>query len=128
MAINCGKVEFMDGGVFNAGTVSNGSVVGCSVSGSLIDSSCIKNTTETDKQTALVFANAIAQLSTEELRALALAIAKALPDAQPVAGPERTQTEALPTAIAGGRHFVLGAPAGWLDMRGLVVPAYKVSE
>lgn len=128
MALNCGKVEFMDGGVFNAGTVSNSNVLGSVVSGSVVDSSAIKNATETDAKTAQVFADAIASLDTEQLRNLALAIARALPDAEAVAGPERSHMEALPTAIAGGRHFVLGAPAGWLDMRGLVVPAYKRPE
>lgn len=128
MAINCGAPSFMDGGTINSATVTNSTVQGSVINGSHIEASALHKVTEVDDATAQVLANAISKLGTEELRALAKAIAEAMPVIEPTLGPERSKTEALPTDIAGDRRFLLGAPNGWLKMRGVVIPAYKAQS
>lgn len=128
MAISCSAPNFMDGGAINNAAITNSTVQGSVINGSHIEASVLHKVTEVDEATAQVFANAIAKLDTEELRALAKAIAKAMPVIEPMLGPERSQAESLPTEIAGDRRFILGAPNGWLKLRGVVVPAYKAQD
>lgn len=125
MAINCGAQSFMDGGTINNATVTNSTVQGSVINGSHIEASALHKVTEVDEATAKVLATAISKLDTEELRALAKAIAEAMPVIEPALGPVRNKAESLPLDIAGDRRFLLGAPNGWLKLRGVVVPAYK---
>lgn len=125
MAINCSAPSFVDGGTINNATVTNSTVQGSLINGSHIEASALHKVTEVDESTAQVFATAISKLGTEELRALAKAIAEAMPVIETTVGPARSKEEALPTDIAGDRRFLLGAPNGWLKLRGVVVPAYK---
>lgn len=128
MAINCGTPGFMDGGTINSATVTNSTVQGSIINGSHIEASALHKVTEVDEATAQVVANSIAKLGTEELRALAKAIAAAMPVIEPMLGPERSKEDSLPTEIAGDRRFILGAPNGWLKLRGVIVPAYKTQD
>lgn len=126
--MNCGEISFMDGGTLNSATITNSTVQGSVINGSHIEASGLYKVTEVDDATAQVIATAISELGTEDLRALAKAIADAMPVVEPVLGPDRTQEESLPTEIAGDRRFLLGAPNGWLKLRGVIVPAYKAQD
>lgn len=125
MAVDCGAVDFMDGGTISNATITSSTVQGSVINGSAISASSLNTVTDVDDATAKVIASAIAGLPTEVLRELAKAIAEAMPVVAPTLGPDRTETDTLPTDIAGDRRYLLGAPAGWLEMRGVVVPAYK---
>lgn len=128
MAINCSAPSFMDGGTINSATVTNSTVQGSVINGSHIEASALHKVTEVDEATAQVLANAIAKLGTEELRALAKAIADAMPVIEPALGPAHSKEDSLPLEIAGDRRYLLGAPNGWLTLRGVVVPAYKAQS
>lgn len=125
MATNCGAINFMDGGVINNATVTNSTVQGSVISGSHIEASALHKVTEIDEASTHVLVTAISKLDTESLRALAKAIAEAMPVIEPTVGPARSKEDSLPTDVAGDRRFLLGAPNGWLELRGVVVPAYK---
>lgn len=128
MATNCGAPSFMDGGTINNATVTNSTVQGAVINGSHIEASALYKVTDVDEASARVIAAALTKLDTEELRALAKAIAEAMPVIEPTLGPARSKAEALPTDVAGDRRFLLGAPNGWLKLRGVVVPAYKAQS
>lgn len=128
MSIDCGGSNFQDGGTITNATVTNSAVQGSVINGSAITASAIEKLTSLDQSSALVVANAIAGLDTESLRALAKAICEAMPVIEPTLGPARSKAPELPTDIAGDRRFILGAPNGWLKLRGVVVPAYKAQE
>lgn len=128
MGNNCGEIGFVDGGVINSATVSNSAIQGSIINGSEISASSLKNITSVDDATAQVIATAISRLGVEELRGLAKALADAMPVIEPALGPAHTTEDALPTEIAGKRYFLLGAPDGWLKMRGVAIPAYMTQE
>lgn len=129
MPVNCGSIEFVDGGVINNATMTNSTIQGSVINGSAIEASSLSRITAVDADTAVVIANVIAKLDTEQLRALAKAITDAMPDTIETAlGPAHTKDDALPTELAGGRQYVLGSPMGWLKMQGVVIPAYQAQE
>lgn len=126
--MDCGAVSFLDGGTINNATVTNSTIQGSVINGSHIEASSLHKITEVDSATAQVIANAISQLNTEELRALAKAVALAMPDIESITGPDISKDEAIPTDIAGDRQYLLGAPSKWLSIRGVAVPAYKTQD
>lgn len=120
----CGNNGPIEGGFINHSTVANSTIQGSAINGSVISASSLQTVTSVDDASALVIANAIAKLSTEELRALAKAICDAMPLVEVAAGPSSSVKDSLPTEIWGGRQAILGSPSGWLRLRGVVVPAY----
>lgn len=125
---NCGNTGLQDGGVINNATITGSSIQGSVINGSHIEASALYKVTEVDDATAQVIATAISKLDTEQLRALAKAISEAMPVIEAALGPEHSVDDSLPTDVAGDRRFLLGAPSGWLNLRGVVVPAYKAQD
>lgn len=128
MSVDCGAVYFMDGGTIKSSTITDSTIQGSVINGSVVEASKLTNTTAVDSNTAQVIADAIAKLDTENLRALGKAIAEAMPAPKPTAGPETTTDTYLPTEMIGSRRYVMGAPAGWIEWRGVIIPAYKAGE
>lgn len=120
----CGGADVIDGGTVTNSTVTNSTVQGSVINGSAITASSLNTITSVDSGSALVIANAISKLSTEELRALAKAISDAMPLVEVSLGPKSSTKDSLPTEVFGNRQSLLGAPAGWLELRGVIVPAY----
>lgn len=122
--MGCGGPDVLDGGTVTNTTVTNSTIQGSAINGSAISASSLSTLTGVDSPSAHVIADAIAKLDTEELRALAKAIALAMPLIEVSLGPSASVKDSLPTEVLGNRQALLGAPAGWLELRGVIVPAY----
>lgn len=128
MSASCGQNGPIEGGIISSSTIVGSTVQGSIISGSAIQASSLEQLTKVDDSSALVIADAISKLSTEQLRALAKAIADAMPLLSPTVGPASTNATSLPTEVVGSREKLLGGPSGWLKLRGVVVPAYASQE
>lgn len=120
----CDNSGFMRGGVITEATISKSDIQASTITGSVIESSTINNLAGIDDASAKVIADALGQLSPEQLASLAKAVAAAL---APLAGkaPSATTTPELPVTLYGARTALMGEPVRWMQIDGFVVPAYN---
>lgn len=122
---DCGVIEYMKYGTVSEADIVSSRIASSTVTGCQIASSHITDLASLDAASAQRIADAIAELPTEQLTALAAAIAKALPAAPVGTAPVVTEGIELPTAVLGERAQLLGKPALWLQYKDFVVPAYQ---
>lgn len=126
MSDSCCSLEFARGGVINESSVTNSQIVNSTVQASTITASSIEMLASIDAASAVVIAEALAKLSSAQLKSLAEAIHNAhgaVYGAEPV---RSSSGEELPTTVVGQRTFLLGEPDAW-EMRkdGLCAPVFR---
>lgn len=128
MSSGCSQLDFLRGGFIAEAQISSSNIQGSVISGSELTASSVTNLTGIDEASIKKIVDGIAQLPEEHLAILAQAIQKAMPNAAPSTAPVETVADDLPTTVLGRRDKLLGEPTGWLELSGLVVPAYEVKE
>jgi hypothetical protein len=126
MSDSCCSLEFARGGVIDESSVINSQIVNSTVQASTITASSIEMLASIDAASAVVIAEALAKLSSAQLKSLAEAIHNAhgaVYGAEPV---RSSSGEELPTTVVGQRTFLLGEPDAW-EMRkdGLCAPVFR---
>lgn len=126
MSDSCCSLEFARGGVIDESSVTNSQIVNSTVQASTITASSIEMLASIDAASAVVIAEALAKLSSAQLKSLAEAIHNAhgaVYGAEPV---RSSSGEELPTTVVGQRTFLLGEPDVW-EMRkdGLCAPVFR---
>lgn len=126
MSDSCCSLEFVRGGVIDESSVTNSQIVNSTVQASTITASSIEMLASIDAASAVVIAEALAKLSSAQLKSLAEAIHNAhgaVYGAEPV---RSSSGEELPTMVVGQRTFLLGEPDAW-EMRkdGLCAPVFR---
>lgn len=126
MSDSCCSLEFARGGVIDESSVTNSQIVNSTVQASTITASSIEMLASIDAASAVVIAEALAKLSSAQLKSLAEAIHNAhgaVYGAEPV---RSSSDEELPTTVVGQRTFLLGEPDAW-EMRkdGLCAPVFR---
>lgn len=126
MSDSCCSLEFARGGVIDESSVTNSQIVNSTVQASTITASSIEMLASIDTASAVVIAEALAKLSSAQLKSLAEAIHNAhgaVYGAEPVSS---SSGEELPTTVVGQRTFLLGEPDAW-EMRkdGLCAPVFR---
>lgn len=126
MSDSCCSLEFARGGVIDESSVINSQIVNSTVQASTITASSIEMLASIDAASAVVIAEALAKLSSVQLKSLAEAIHNAhgaVYGAEPV---RSSSGEELPTTVVGQRTFLLGEPDAW-EMRkdGLCAPVFR---
>lgn len=126
MSDSCCSLEFARGGVIDESSVTNSQIVNSTVQASTITASSIEMLASIDAASAVVIAEALAKLSSAQLKSLAEAIHNAhggVYGAEPV---RSSSGEELPTTVVGQRTFLLGEPDAW-EMRkdGLCAPVFR---
>lgn len=126
MSDSCCSLEFARGGVIDESSVTNSQIVNSNVQASTITASSIEMLASIDAASAVVIAEALAKLSSAQLKSLAEAIHNAhgaVYGAEPV---RSSSGEELPTTVVGQRTFLLGEPDAW-EMRkdGLCAPVFR---
>lgn len=126
MSDSCCSLEFVRGGVIDESSVTNSQIVNSTVQASTITASSIEMLASIDAASAVVIAEALAKLSSAQLKSLAEAIHNAhgaVYGAEPV---KSSSGEELPTTVVGQRTFLLGEPDAW-EMRkdGLCAPVFR---
>lgn len=126
MSDSCCSLEFVRGGVIDESSVTNSQIVNSTVQASTITASSIEMLASIDAASAVVIAEALAKLSSAQLKSLAEAIHNAhgaVYGAEPV---RSSSGEELPTTVVGQRTFLLGEPDAW-EMRkdGLCAPVFR---
>lgn len=126
MSDSCCSLEFARGGVIDESSVTNSQIVNSTVQASTITASSIEMLASIDAASAVVIAEALAKLSSAQLKSLAEAIHNAhgaVYGAEPV---RSSSGEELPTMVVGQRTFLLGEPDAW-EMRkdGLCAPVFR---
>lgn len=126
MSDSCCSLEFVRGGVIDESSVTNSQIVNSTVQASTITASSIEMLASIDAASAVVIAEALAKLSSAQLKSLAEAIHNAhgaVYGAEPV---RPSSGEELPTTVVGQRTFLLGEPDAW-EMRkdGLCAPVFR---
>lgn len=126
MSDSCCSLEFARGGVIDESSVTNSQIVNSTVQASTITASSIEMLASIDAASAVVIAEALAKLSSAQLKSLAEAIHNAhgaVYGAEPV---RSSSGEELPTTVVGQRSFLLGEPDAW-EMRkdGLCAPVFR---
>ena len=126
MSDSCCSLEFARGGVIDESSVTNSQIVNSPVQASTITASSIEMLASIDAASAVVIAEALAKLSSAQLKSLAEAIHNAhgaVYGAEPV---RSSSGEELPTTVVGQRTFLLGEPDAW-EMRkdGLCAPVFR---
>lgn len=126
MSDSCCSLEFARGGVIDESSVTNSQIVNSTVQASTITASSIEMLVSIDAASAVVIAEALAKLSSAQLKSLAEAIHNAhgaVYGAEPV---RSSSGEELPTTVVGQRTFLLGEPDAW-EMRkdGLCAPVFR---
>lgn len=126
MSDSCCSLEFAKGGVIDESSVTNSQIVNSTVQASTITASSIEMLASIDAASAVVIAEALAKLSSAQLKSLAEAIHNAhgaVYGAEPV---RSSSGEELPTTVVGQRTFLLGEPDAW-EMRkdGLCTPVFR---
>lgn len=126
MSDSCCSLEFTRGGVIDESSVTNSQIVNSTVQASTITASSIEMLASIDAASAVVIAEALAKLSSAQLKSLAEAIHNAhgaVYGAEPV---RSSSGEELPTTVVGQRTFLLGEPDAW-EMRkdGLCAPVFR---
>lgn len=126
MSDSCCSLEFARGGVIDESSVTNSQIVNSTVQASTITASSIEMLASIDTASAVVIAEALAKLSSAQLKSLAEAIHNAhgaVYGAEPV---KSSSGEELPTTVVGQRTFLLGEPDAW-EMRkdGLCAPVFR---
>lgn len=126
MSDSCCSLEFARGGVIDESSVTNSQIVNSTVQASTITASSIEMLASIDTASAVVIAEALAKLSSSQLKSLAEAIHNAhgaVYGAEPV---RSSSGEELPTTVVGQRTFLLGEPDAW-EMRkdGLCAPVFR---
>lgn len=126
MSDSCCSLEFVRGGVIDESSVTNSQIVNSTVQASTITASSIEMLASIDAASAVVIAEALAKLSSAQLKSLSEAIHNAhgaVYGAEPV---RSSSGEELPTTVVGQRTFLLGEPDAW-EMRkdGLCAPVFR---
>lgn len=119
-----GALEFVDGGVINAATVTNSQVVTTVIQNSVFEAGRIANLVSIDDASASLIANAFLRLGKTDLKNIASAILGA------AELPEATEQPALEEGNLSRQHYgsadaVLGTPDKWLTVGDGAVPLYK---
>ncbi len=118
-----GALEFVDGGVINATTVTNSQIVTSVIQNSAFEAGRITNLVSIDDASASLIAKAFLSLGEDDLKRLATAIlgAAELPTA-----PQPSLNEGnLSRQHYGSADAVLGKPDKWLTVGGGAVPLYN---
>lgn len=126
MSDSCCSLEFARGGVIDESSVTNSQIVNSTVQASTITASSIEMLASIDAASAVVIAEALAKLSSAQLKSLAEAIHNAH-GAVYGAEPMRSSSgEELPTTVVGQRTFLLGEPDAWETRKdGLCAPVFR---
>lgn len=124
----CGDIDYVDGGTINNATVTNSTVQGSEINGSVVRASQLMEITSVDAKAAQTIADAVGALDAEKLQTLAKAILAAMPTPAATTGPKAEKMDYLPTDVIGSRRALLGAPNGWIEWRGVIIPAFKAGE
>lgn len=119
-----GALEFVDGGVINAATITNSQIVTSIIQNSAFESGRIANLVSIDDASASLIAKAFLSLGKEDLKALATVILGA------AELPAATEQPALEEGNLSRQHYgsadaVLGTPNKWLTVGDGAVPLYK---
>lgn len=126
MSDSCCSLEFVRGGVIDESSVTNSQIVNSTVQASTITASSIEMLASIDAASAVVIAEALAKLSSAQLKSLAEAIHNAhgaVYGAEPV---RSSSGEELPTTVVGQRTFLLGEPDAWETRKdGLCAPVFR---
>lgn len=126
MSDSCCSLEFARGGVIDESSVTNSQIVNSTVQASTITASSIEMLASIDAASAVVIAEALAKLSSAQLKSLAEAIHNAhgaVYGAEPV---RSSSGEELPTTVVGQRTFLLGEPDAWeVRKDGLCAPVFR---
>lgn len=126
MSDSCCSLEFARGGVIDESSVTNSQIVNSTVQASTITASSIEMLASIDAASAVVIAEALAKLSSAQLKSLAEAIHNAhgaVYGAEPV---RSSSGEELPTTVVGQRTFLLGEPDAWETRKdGLCAPVFR---
>lgn len=125
MSDSCCSLEFARGGVIDESSVTNSQIVNSTVQASTITASSIEMLASIDAASAVVIAEALAKLSSAQLKSLAEAIHNAHGAVYGAAPVRSSSGEELPTTVVGQRTFLLGEPDAW-EMRkdGLCAPVF----
>ena len=126
MSDSCCSLEFARGGVIDESSVTNSQIVNSTVQASTITASSIEMLASIDAASAVVIAEALARLSSAQLKSLAEAIHNAHGAVYGVEPVRSSSGEELPTTVVGQRTFLLGEPDAW-EMRkdGLCAPVFR---
>ena len=126
MSDSCCSLEFARGGVIDESSVTNSQIVNSTVQASTITASSIEMLASIDAASAVVIAEALAKLSSAQLKSLAEAIHNAhgaVYGAEPV---RSSSGEELPTTVVGQRTFLLGESDAWeMCKDGLCAPVFR---
>lgn len=120
--MSCGSLEYLEGGTLKSVSVLNSQIVNSAVANSDLESCSIKSLASIDADSAHKIADAISELSPEQLAALAKALFSAI--GASTAEPVKSNDSALPTQMFGARNSSLGGPNVWMTIGGYVVPGY----
>lgn len=126
MSDSCCSLEFAKGGVIDESSVTNSQIVNSTVQASTITASSIEMLASIDAASAVVIAEALAKLSSAQLKSLAEAIHNAHGAVYGTEPVRSSSGEELPTTVVGQRTFLLGEPDAW-EMRkdGLCAPVFR---
>lgn len=115
---------YAEDGVINRSTITNSQITNSTVQASDLVSCSIKDLANIDESSAKRIVDAIAQLDSNQLSALATAIQESF---SPVDGDEPTALEGpeLPTTMVGTRDQMLGRPDGWAKFGPYSIPLYR---
>ncbi len=120
---NC-NTRYAEDGVINRSTITNSQITNSTVQASDLVSCALKDLATIDASSAKRIVDAIAQLDSTELMALANAIQECF---TPIDGDEPAALEGpeVPTTIVGTRDQMLGRPDGWAKFGPYSIPLYR---
>lgn len=126
MSDSCCSLEFARGGVIDESSVTNSQIVNSTVQASTITASSIEMLASIDAASAVVIAEALAKLSSAQLKSLAEAIHNAHGAVYGTEPVRSSSGEELPTTVVGQRTFLLGEPDAWERRKdGLCAPVFR---
>lgn len=126
MSDSCCSLEFARGGVIDESSVTNSQIVNSTIQASKVVASSIEMLASLDEASAVVIAEALANLSPAQLKSLAEAIHNAHGAVYGSEPARMTSGEELPTAVVGQRTFLLGEPDAWETRKdGLCAPVFR---
>ena len=116
MANSCGEIRFLEGGTISESNVVSSAISNSTVTNSTISASTIENLLEVDAATAETVADAIAELSANDIKTLADALLASIEPG--VSSPDSECTNGvLPGQYIGvSADVFLGAPVGWVSI------------
>lgn len=123
--MSCGEISMLDGGTIRNSTIINSQIANPIIQGGNIDGSSISNLATIDAASAQRIADAIANLTPEQLAGLINALSQKQ-SIIPAAAPTTSESHAVPTEMHGDREIGMGAPDMWAQYGDdYVLPLYE---